>query len=108
MGVLKSSLKPWMMSWPKPPCPMNTVTVTRPIVVTVATLIPANMAGKGELYLQKLLQRRITHTLGRVCTVGGDRVEAGNGIPEQYEQRIADEGHLGGSNGEKPGNRGEK
>ena len=47
-GVRKSRLKPSSMSAPSPPWPMSAVTVTRPMVVTVAMRMPAMIAGSAS------------------------------------------------------------
>ena len=47
-GVLKSRINPSRIKLPRPPSPIRAVTVTNPIVVTVAIRMPAMMAGTAS------------------------------------------------------------
>ena len=89
-GVWKSRWKPSWMSCPSPPWPMSAVTVTRPMVVTVAMRTPAMIAGNasGSSTRRSWPRARVAHADRRFLHSGGHAVEAGHDVPHEDEQRV--------------------
>ncbi len=65
--------------------------------MAAATRSPANTYGsaRGRSTRTSAERRRVAHGGGRLPGVGGHGVESGHGVPDENEQRVADEGDLG-------------
>ena len=83
---------PSVMSWPRPPneSPRTAATVARPIVVTLASRMPAMISGTGKRQLdpEQALAAGVAHALGRLEDLRRDRVEAGGEVAEEDQQRV--------------------
>ena len=69
------------------------MTVTRPIVDTLATRTPGDDERQGERQLDgaQPLAARVAHAVGGLRDVGRDGVEPGHDVADEDQERVQDE-----------------